>query len=167
MKKLLGLLAAAGMFLGMGMNPAAAATRTSDPGTYTIFATNDLGIHCVCFVDEIMTMLPPWNTIRTQVMRVDGKTHEAVSDASKITVEYSVPFAQNNLNDPAYQAYLANINKTYPEAEGWAHVDAANPVSVAGTPLAGGSLTAEPDHNMWKVDGIPVFPPIMASYNFV
>ena len=133
-------------------------TAKADPGTYTIFANNDLGIHCECFVDEIITILPPWNTVRAQVLRINGNTHEVVTDPSKITVEYSVPFAANNLADDRYQAYLDNINKTYPVAEGYAPVSRSNPVSIAGTPLEAGQLQAEPEHNMWKVEGLPLFP---------
>jgi hypothetical protein len=136
---------------------------TADLGNYYIFANNDLGIHCACPADELMTILPPWNTIRAQVFRVNGKVKEVVTDPAKIIVEYSVPFAQNNLDDPRYQAYLDNINKVYPTAEGFAAVSRANPVSIAGTPLAGGAFHPKPEHNMWIAEGIPLFPPTVSA----
>jgi hypothetical protein len=157
-KKFLASLYFGTLVFSLGTSTALA--NTADPGTYYIFANNDLGIHCACPADELMTMLPPWNTVRAQVLRVDGKTKEVVTDPAKITVEYVVPFAQNNLDDPRYQAYLDNINKTYPTAEGFAAVSRSNPVSIAGTPLSGGPFHPKPEHNMWVAEGIPVFPPV-------
>lgn len=163
MKKVVLLSVFVSFVMGLGALSAVAAVRTSDPGTYTVFANNDLGIHCACPADELMTILPPWNTIRAQVLRVDGKTKEVVTDPAKIVVEYEVPFAQNNLDDPRYQAYLDNINKVYPTAEGFAAVSRSNPVSIAGTPLQGGEMHAKPEHNMWVAEGIPVFPPTVSA----
>jgi hypothetical protein len=40
-------------------------------GEYVVMATNDLGMHCVCMGFETFMLLPPFNTLRAQVIKRD------------------------------------------------------------------------------------------------
>jgi hypothetical protein len=57
-------------------------------GPYVVFATNDLGMHCMQDDFSEICILPPYNTVRAQVLR-RGEEPDIVT--SGITVKYAVP----------------------------------------------------------------------------
>ena len=138
--------------------------RSVATGTYVLMVNNDLGIHCTCPDSTLVSILPPANTLRAQVLyNSPSGGPQIITDPTKITVEYTVPFADQLLKDPRYLTYLDNANKMYPTQEGWAAISRTNPVSIAGTPLKTGKFTAKPEHNMWVAELIPVFPPLQPA----
>lgn len=83
---LTGVIATAAL-LGVGHESAATA---SAPGDYVVLAWNDLGMHCYNPDFQDLAVLPPYNTLWAQVIRV-GDPPQIVT--SGIRVEYS--FADN------------------------------------------------------------------------
>jgi len=63
---------------------------------YSIFAINDLGMHCGDFDTRISSILPPFNVLHAQVIK-KGAEPEILDEASGISVEYS---ASSNPFDP-------------------------------------------------------------------
>lgn len=63
---------------------------------YTVFATNDLGMHCGDFDTRISSILPPFNVLHAQVIR-KGSQPEILDESSGTTVSYS---ASSNPYDP-------------------------------------------------------------------
>ncbi|NMX23241.1 hypothetical protein HCU62_04740, partial [Dissulfurirhabdus thermomarina] len=51
-------------------------------GPYVVMATNDLGMHCACPGAETFLLLPPFNTLRAQVIQRD-KDPKVIADPSK------------------------------------------------------------------------------------
>src|SRR5512140_2943776 len=68
-----------------GANPAQAA-----PGPYKVIAWNDLGMHCYNRDFQDIAVLPPYNTLRAQVIKV-GNPPQLITTG--ITVSYA--FADN------------------------------------------------------------------------
>ena len=71
---------------------------------YSIFAINDLGMHCGDFDTRISSILPPFNVLHAQVIR-KGANPEILNEASGISVAYS---ASSNPFDPI----LAGVSPT-------------------------------------------------------
>jgi hypothetical protein len=69
---------------------------------YRIFASNDLGMHCGDLDTRISSILPPFNTVHSQVIRRAGEP-DILSPADGIEVTYS---AASNPSDPI----LSGIN---------------------------------------------------------
>jgi len=63
---------------------------------YSVFAINDLGMHCGDFDTRISSILPPFNVLHAQVIRKAGEP-QILSDTNGISVVYS---ASSNPNDP-------------------------------------------------------------------
>jgi len=63
---------------------------------YTVFAINDLGMHCGDFDTRISSILPPFNVLHAQVIR-KGSEPDILGEANGISVVYS---ATSNPNDP-------------------------------------------------------------------
>ena len=63
---------------------------------YSVFAINDLGMHCGDFDTRISSILPPFNVLHAQVVR-RGSTPDVLSEANGISVVYS---ASSNPDDP-------------------------------------------------------------------
>jgi len=69
---------------------------------YSIFAVNDLGMHCGDFDTRISSILPPFNVLHAQVIR-KGEDPDILSEDDGINVTYS---ASSNPFDPV----LANVS---------------------------------------------------------
>ena len=63
---------------------------------YTIFAINDLGMHCGDFDTRISSILPPFNVLHAQVIE-KGSSPTILDDVSGVSVVYS---ATSNPSDP-------------------------------------------------------------------
>ena len=55
-----------------------------------IMASNDLGMHCACPGTEKMLLLPPFNTLRAQVIERGGQSPVVLSDPTDIRVVYDI-----------------------------------------------------------------------------
>jgi len=65
-------------------------------GNYSVFAINDLGMHCGDFDTRISSILPPFNVLHAQVIR-KGSSPDILSEENGINVVYS---ASSNPFDP-------------------------------------------------------------------
>ncbi len=142
----LAAIAATTIFAGL----AAAATPP-----YAVMATNDLGMHCACPTFDGFLLLPPYNTIRVQVLKKGSDSVSVVS--SGITVSYSI--AENTdailKADPYFASWIKNAPKLFP---GFAPVNATgNVVGLKGKKLAD-TMTYDSQSMSWKAEGIPVYP---------
>jgi len=119
-------------------NPAAA-----PPGGYVAFTTNDLGMHCVNSDFSEICILPPYNTVRTEVFRRGGspeRVHE------NLTVTYSVPSNTHSSDKSNFWAY----------AQATFGVDLPPDIGLTGHGMAG-SMTAT-QGGRYEVTGIPIVP---------
>ena len=79
-----------------------------------VVANNDLGMHCACPGSEYFMLLPPFNTLRAQVIeRIPGQSPIVVDDPNDIRVEYDViENTDANLQvDPYYSKWMEMMPK--------------------------------------------------------
>ena len=114
-----------------------------------VLAWNDLGMHCACPTFEGFLLLPPFNTLRAQVI-VNGGAQ------SGYTVTYAmVENTDANLQaDPYFASWITNSPKIFP---GFQPVVGGKVMSISGKGLAGTM-----DYNAtlldWKAEGVPAYP---------
>jgi hypothetical protein len=119
-----------------------------------VLATNDLGMHCACPGTEYFMLLPPFNTIRAQVIQ-RGKEPKVLGADDGIVIEYKmVENTDDSLkNDPYYSTWIKNMPK-------YGFGPAVRPDGkVQG--LSGATLSGqlEPQkEGWWEVVGIPAYP---------
>jgi len=124
-----------------------------------VLASNDLGMHCACPGTEFFMLLPPFNTLRAQVVE-RGEEPRVLGAGDGISVRYSmVENTDESLkNDPYYAVWLENMPK-YGFGPG---VDQSGRVrGVSGAGLSG-EMTPVAD-GWWEVEGVPAFPDIENS----
>ena len=127
--------------------------------TYKILANNDLGMHCTCPEFDFVTVLPPFNTFRAQVIAKSASLDPTiVTDNAKFKLVYSVlENTDAKLKvDAYYQNWIKNAPKLFP---------GFNPVRPDGTyqGLTGAGLSGEMSPvatagGWWEVKGVPVYP---------
>lgn len=118
---------------------------TPGGGQYRLIGWNDLGMHCLDDSFDVFSILPPYNTLWAQLIRVpeDGGLPEIVVDDVTVTYEFI---------DNTYSAGKINF---------WDHVkdlfgvDLAPDVGLTGAGLTG-VMRAEEDH--FVVEGVPLSP---------
>ena len=123
-----------------------------------VFGSNDLGMHCVCPSFSNFMILPPFNTIRAQVIRKGGEDPQVLGSSSGIRVAYSI--AENTdatlSADPNYQDWMKNAPKlgfkAYPVKDANGHIQSP----ITGAKLAGNMTAKSP--GWWEVVGVPVYP---------
>lgn len=140
-------------------------------GEYVAIGYNDLGMHCACPRGDIMMLLPPWNTLRVQVIK-RASSPIVVNDPNEISVEYLV---RENYYDPGgnpndgynlafdsqYLDWLDSAESHFPGSG----ISRSNPVGLAGFGLNGHMepkvLTSSPGQaKYWVAEGVPAYPPI-------
>ncbi len=138
-----------------------------------VMASNDLGMHCACPGTEKMLLLPPFNTLRAQVIERGGKSPVILADSNDIRVEYDVIENYDMFNDyknhdnpgtdlstdfyfstwmdmqPRYG--LGSPRRDDPEDPNFGAIQ-----GVGGAMLAG-EMHAEPE-GWWEIIGVPAFP---------
>ncbi len=132
----------------------AGAAIVSGAGTYKVIARNDLGMHCACPTFEGFLLLPPFNTLRAQVLTM-GSEPNIIS--SGVTVNYSI--AENTdailKADPYYSSWLNNAPKLFP---GFSPINASgNIVGLTGKKLAD-KMDYDSTAKAYIAPGIPVYP---------
>ncbi len=145
---------------------AAAPTCAAGSGDYALIAWNDLGMHCVCPDPQLMLLLPPWNTVRAQV--IDKRTSSPVvtNDDAQLRIEYKV--RENSYGDggagdlsldPQYLAWLDTAEDHFPGCG----INRENPLGLAGNGLTGTfeprEMVGQRTTRYWVAEGIPAFPP--------
>ena len=128
-----------------------------------VMATNDLGMHCACPGTEYFMLLPPFNTLRAQVIErgvLSGGTPKVLTSPTDIRVEYNiVENTDASLKaDPYYATWMAQMPKY---GFGSATNAAGRVVSVSGATLSG-QMTAQAK-GFWEVVGVPAFPDVSSN----
>ncbi len=131
-----GAITAVGGFLLA--NPAA-----PPPGGYAVFTSNDLGMHCVNSDFSEICILPPFNTIRTEVYR-RGNSPERIHEG--LTVTYSIPSNTHSSDKTNFWTYAPLIFG----------VDLPPDTGLTGNRLAG-SMVAGAGGRYWAT-GVPIIP---------
>ncbi|MEI8379695.1 MAG: hypothetical protein WCJ09_06180 [Planctomycetota bacterium] len=117
---------------------------TSATNQYVVLGYNDLGMHCMNQDFSEMCILPPFNTLRAQVIDRSGEDPRIVT--SGVSVRYSIPgntVSSNKTNFWTYSKPLFGVNIP------------AN-VGLTGSTLAG--FMKPTGNNDWAAIGIPVTP---------
>jgi hypothetical protein len=172
MKKVYSILSAATLALGVGLFANSADARKPVPTTpppatdseFVVMATNDLGMHCVCMGFDTFVLLPPFNTLRAQVIQRDifnskGGTPTVIADDS-IRVDYNI--VENTdaslLADPYFQSWMANAPILFP---GFDPAPGGVVTGLAGKGLHG-EMDAEPE-GWYEAVGIPAYPDVSSN----
>ncbi len=128
----------------------AAASRPGAAGDYVVLAWNDLGMHCYNPNFDEIGVLPPWNTLWAQVLRV-GDPPQIVTTG--VTVTFF--FADNTDSATKSNFWDPNPHATGQNAEllfGLSGPLAPN-IGLTGVGLSG-TMQAEDDH--FVAEGIPL-----------
>ena len=140
-----------------GANPTIGSVNNSG---VIVLASNDLGMHCVCPSFSKFMVLPPYNTIRAQVLRKGGEDPRVLGPSSGIKVAYSI--AENTdaslSADPYYKDWMTNAPKlgfkAYPVKDANGHIQSP----ITGTKLSGYMTAKSP--GWWEAVGVPVYPDV-------
>jgi hypothetical protein len=111
---------------------------------YTIFAVNDLGMHCIQPDYSAMMVLPPANFLHVQVFKKGGGSAKLITKG--ITVEYAV----KNLGDPSAHTNFWQYAKDY-------GFDVAPGTGITGNTLTG-TMKLSKDGKYWEATALPVVP---------
>jgi len=114
-------------------------------GDYSVFAWNDLGMHCLNPTYDKLVILPPYNNLMAQVVK-RGDPPEIV--ASGITVEYAIVNNSSSYNKREYGGFWDNCLKLF-------GVELTHDIGLKGNGLSG-EMTPADDH--FIAEGIPVVP---------
>ncbi|MCB1958631.1 MAG: hypothetical protein KDG55_23400, partial [Rhodocyclaceae bacterium] len=120
-------------------------------GNWTVLAWNDLGMHCMDSDYSVFSILPPFNTVRAQLIDDQG---DLVTAAAGITVTYEA------VADPSGSINKSSIGKT----NFWQYANAlygstANPnEGIAGHDMPGPANQPQPmtfsaTESLWHADG--------------
>ncbi len=118
----------------------AATTTSTSAGKYTVLAWNDLGMHCYNRDFQDLAVLPPYNNLWAQVVKV-GDPPQVVT--SGVSVEYY--FADNS--------YSAGKSNFWDYAKQLFGVDLPPDVGLKGKGLSG---TMDVDGDHFVAEGIPL-----------
>lgn len=143
-------------------DPDCAGSASCNPssGNLVIIAYNDLGMHCACPFGDYMILLPPWNTVRAQIIE-KGSSPVVSADDAKYVVEYNmVENTDQSLNsDPAFQGWLDSMCYHFPGNPYACNWQTGDPiVGLTGAGLYG-HMEARTDigAGYWIVEGVPAF----------
>jgi len=146
----------AGLFLVMGLAAALVGADGDGSGPMTLVGWNDLGMHCMDADFSIMAILPPYNTIHTQLVDENG---DLITAPGGITVTYEA------VGDPSGSINTSSVGKT----GFWDHVldlfgvSLAPDEGLAGFDMPGAgnppqNMVWESGHNWFTAEGIPITP---------
>lgn len=132
------------LLLQLPTAPAAPAAPTvSTP--FVVLGYNDLGMHCMNQDASEFLLLPPYNTLRAQVVDRTHGSPEIVT--SGITVSYSIPANTRSADKTNFWTY----------ANALFGVNLPPNVGLTGHGMSG-NMTLTPGSNDWIVTGIPITP---------
>ena len=133
---------------------ATAIFSTPSMAAYKVIANNDLGMHCACPTFAGFLLLPPYNTIRAQVIRTGSEDPSIVN--SGVTVSYS--FAEETdailLADPYFSQWVTYAPKMFP---GYKPVVNGKVVGLTGNGITG-TMKYDSTSNSFIASGIPAYP---------
>jgi len=134
----------------------------SPSGTaFKVFASNDLGMHCVDGSFAVFSILPPYNVVDAQVVALQSSGRPVVLDQSRVDVRYSaVADATGSINstspgksdfwDFALQLYGVSLPYGAGLQGMWMPADAPDQAAT--------TLRWDAGLGLFKAPGIPIFP---------
>jgi mono/diheme cytochrome c family protein len=137
-------------------------TRGGTRADYRILAANDLGMHCVDADFSVFSILPPYNVVNAQVLRLSSTGMPVVLDASSVALSYeAVTDASGSRNSTSlggktnFWQYAARVyGASLAPGQGlkglYMPADAAD--------LSQRSLSWSTGEGLFKAEGIPVLP---------
>ncbi|MGB8491495.1 MAG: multiheme c-type cytochrome [Bacteroidales bacterium] len=114
-------------------------------GNYSVFAWNDLGMHCLNPSYDKLVILPPYNTLLVQVVK---RGNPPVIVTSGVTVSYRILDNTTSYNKRSYGGFWDNSLKLF-------GVNLVHDVGLKGYGLSGDMAIVE---NHYTAEGIPVVP---------
>lgn len=115
------------------------------PSNYVVFGYNELGMHCMNEDFSEMMILPPFNTVRAQVIR---KGVEPTIVTSGVTIRYSLPGNTHSSDKTNFWNYSqALFGVAFPPDKG-----------LTGNGLSGTMISRSPASRDWEASGLPVTP---------
>jgi hypothetical protein len=166
LKKMLPALALAAAVVATSA-PAMAAQPGGGGGTatYKVVAWNDLGMHCACPTFSGFLLLPPFNTIRAQVLSYGTNDPVLVTSSNVaslgLTIGYNMIDNTDALNqaDTYFKEWITYSPKLFP---GFVPVVGGKVMGIAGKGLSG-TMDYNADNLDWVAQGIPAYPLIQAD----
>ena len=123
------------------------------PGTYTLLAWNDLGMHCMDGDFSVFSILPPFNNLHAQL--VDSANGKLVT--ANVTVSYeSMADADSSIN-----TISSTKTNFWQYAPAYFGVNLPNDIGLTGNPTATmtpAGMSFESASGMFKAEGIPITP---------
>lgn len=114
-------------------------------GDYSVFAWNDLGMHCLNPSYDKLVILPPYNNLLVQVVK---RGNPPVIVTSGITVSYKLTNNTTSYNKKSYGGFWDNALKLFGFVP-------AHDIGLKGNGLSG-DMSLSSDH--YTAEGIPVVP---------
>jgi hypothetical protein len=142
--------------------------RTEQDATYgasnfKILASNDLGMHCACPSFNTFMLLPPYNTLRAQVVRAGGEEPSLLGSSTQYKVTYSV--LENTdagmKADPYFASWIQNAPKIFP---GFQPVRPDGRIQGIGGATLSGDMELRTTGTTWfEKAGIPAYPVVTGT----
>jgi hypothetical protein len=148
MKPVIKISALPVIFLVLILSACTRSTKDSSgvvTGEYSVFAWNDLGMHCLNPTYDKLVILPPFNNITAQVVK-RGNPPQLVT--SGVTVSYKLINNSSSYGKRAYGGFWDNSLKLF-------GVTLAHDIGLKGYALTG-DMTAT--GNYFIAEGVPVVP---------
>ena len=129
-------------FQSGGVDPSNTVTVTGD---YSVFAWNDLGMHCLNPTYDKAVILPPYNNLMVQVIKRGSKPQVVTSG---ITVSYRIIDNTASYTKRSYGGFWDNVKILF-------GMTLAHDVGLKGNGLSGNMKVTD---NYFIAEGIPVVP---------
>ena len=91
-------------------NKSESSSPSGTTGDYTVFAWNDLGMHCLNPTYDKLVILPPYNNVLVQVVKRGNPPSVVTSD---IAVSYKLTNNSTSYNKRAYGGFWDNAFKLF------------------------------------------------------
>ncbi len=114
-------------------------------GSHVAFAFNDLGMHCMNEDFSEFMILPPYNTVKMQVIRRGAEPHLTTSG---ISISYRIPGNTTSVTKTNFWQYA-------PQLFG---APLAPDLGLTGNRLSGTMKRTADNEALWEVTGIPITP---------
>ncbi len=131
---------------------ASSALNKPQKSGYVVIAWNNLGMHCYNPDFSDMLILPPYNNLVAQVIKI-GEVPQIVTDG--VIVEYSFPDNTYSVNGPGVPAGRAEKSNFWKYAQQLLGVQLEPNIGLKGKGLSG-TMDKAADGNYFVAEGIPL-----------
>jgi hypothetical protein len=149
---------------GSGVGITGGSTGSPLKGTYVVLAWNDLGMHCMDGKDySVFSILPPYNNLHAQVVRVDVTSGKLVNASTPLTLTYeAVADTANSSNTMSstktnFWTWVGKLYGANPELDHGLNLGDPNISNPTPSHTPAG-LTYGTAQAWWHAEGIPITP---------